>query len=392
MTIDNGATRALAAIVVAAAFLLVLVVASVQEQATAQLKAHNIDMSYSVARSKLDQASDARNDLKSANLKISKLRDAGAGLENTKGRIELDLYARLQDVAAAARAIARSSLCPMLTQPPPASGSVDASLWSTVQDCARDDKAPPAVSGMLTDLGSPSHNPTMIKSAMDRLDQRIKNNDREGQQAETDAAKAQQSIDDAKAVTDALQDVVVLDDNGLVSRVTRFPPILMQILLSFIAGLFGALLLTLIIAVYPHNDFSFVESKSYWKRIFLGGLIAVAIFVVIGSGVAVLGSSRALIDDANVMSYTAVGLLAGMFSERVAGFLSNRGNIFTAPAPAPPQSQPAPPFSPPAPSPPGDAGDDENDETGQDEEQGEGPDEEPEDEETPGRQNQEKAA
>lgn len=328
MKLDNTATRAAAAILIAAVFLLILVVASVQQQAAAQLEAHDIKQSYSVARNNLQKASRTQEDLKRANERLLSFRTRESGLAAEKDKLELELVLRTQDVAAVARTIGRSKLCPMLSDVPPANASAEPGLWDRVQDCAQDGQLPPGAVAMFDDLRKPPNNPTQIRSGIERNARETARTGEDIKTAEADIARQQESLKQAQQVTEALQDVVVLDDNGVISWITRLPPVLMQIVLCFVAGLFGALLLTLILGVYPDNDFHFAMSKSYWKRIFLGGVISVAVYVVIGSGVAVLGSSRALIEDANVMSYTAIGILAGMFSERVARFLSRKGDVF----------------------------------------------------------------
>lgn len=110
----------------------------------------------------------------------------------------------------------------------------------------------------------------------------------------------------------------------------QLPPSMMQILLALSSGMFGGLLLTLILVVYPTNKFS-LESQggAFGERILLGGLTAVAIFIMIGSGAAVLGSNPGITEGkANMLAFSAVGVLAGMFSDRVAKWLSDRADNF----------------------------------------------------------------
>ena len=103
------------------------------------------------------------------------------------------------------------------------------------------------------------------------------------------------------------------------------PPALMAIFVAFSSGMFGALLITLVLYVYPDNRYSFTRSHSFGGRILLGGLIALGVFVLLFSGVAVLGGSdNAAEGSHNVMAYSAIGILCGMFSDQAAAWLSGQ--------------------------------------------------------------------
>jgi hypothetical protein len=112
--------------------------------------------------------------------------------------------------------------------------------------------------------------------------------------------------------------------------VGAFPPPIVQILLAFVSGMFGTLLITLVLVVYPNSDLKLsTGGGGYEARIFLGGLISICVFVVLGGGTAVLGTSRGFGDgEANFLAFTAIGILAGMFSDRVAQWLSGRADSF----------------------------------------------------------------
>lgn len=103
-----------------------------------------------------------------------------------------------------------------------------------------------------------------------------------------------------------------------------YPPFIIRVLLSFFSGAFGALLITMVFVVYPSKLRERVSAKLYVKRMFLGGIVALTVFIVLTGGAAILGTSEVSTDDANVMSFTAIGLLAGMFSDTVADWLSAR--------------------------------------------------------------------
>jgi hypothetical protein len=107
-------------------------------------------------------------------------------------------------------------------------------------------------------------------------------------------------------------------------RFADYPPFIVHVLLSFFAGMFGALLITMVFVVYPSKLRERVSAKLYYKRVFLGGLVAVTVFIVLTGGASILGTGEASQAGTNVMSFTAIGLLAGMFSDTVADWLSAR--------------------------------------------------------------------
>lgn len=137
----------------------------------------------------------------------------------------------------------------------------------------------------------------------------------------------------------------VFEDSSwpLASQLVYVPPALMAIILAFASGLFGALLITLVIFVYPDSKFKFTKSASYGGRILLGGLIALGVFVLLFSGVAVLGGSESNANSHNLMAYAAIGILSGMFSDQAAGWLSERSTFVSTsggPADPPPPDVP----------------------------------------------------
>jgi hypothetical protein len=121
----------------------------------------------------------------------------------------------------------------------------------------------------------------------------------------------------------AILDIFKGSNLPLVRPLVYVPPPLMAIVLAFVSGMFGGLLTTLVLLVYPENRFTFTRSNSFLGRILLGGLIALGVVVLLFSGVAVLGENGGAAGDAqNTMAYAAIGLLAGMFSDQAAAWLS----------------------------------------------------------------------
>jgi hypothetical protein len=135
-----------------------------------------------------------------------------------------------------------------------------------------------------------------------------------------------------KEINDAFGEISALQRNSIMGgdRLLEFPPSITQILLAFVSGMFGSLLLTLVLIVYPKTDLKLSETgKGYAPRILLGGLISLCVFVVIGGGTAVLGTGTAFAaGEANYLAFCAIGILAGMFSDRVAAWLSERADAF----------------------------------------------------------------
>lgn len=148
-----------------------------------------------------------------------------------------------------------------------------------------------------------------------------------------DLAATQSMIKDGEDLRDAFDEMDALSTGWLVAGglFIHFPPLLLQIVLALAAGCFGALLLTIVLSVYPSTKMKFTSGEGFELRVLLGGLIAVGVYVVLSGGVSVLGSSSALGDGPiNVMTFCAVGILAGMFSDRVAFWLSEKADVFFA--------------------------------------------------------------
>lgn len=150
-----------------------------------------------------------------------------------------------------------------------------------------------------------------------------------------DAIRAQQVVtalsEQQQKVSTSFSEMDVLLSNWMLvgGLLVLFPPALLQILLTFISGLFGAILVTLVLLVYPSSQFDITASKETWARVFLGGLIALCVYIVLLGGTAVMGAQSGLAGaGSNYMAFCGIGILAGMFSDRVAFWLSDRANVF----------------------------------------------------------------
>lgn len=135
-----------------------------------------------------------------------------------------------------------------------------------------------------------------------------------------------------KDIGPAFAPIHVLRDTSMLGRglLVQFPPSMMQIITAFFSGTFGALLIALVLVVYPSAKLTLTTpGGNYGERVLLGGLIAVCVYIVLGGGSAVLGSANAFSDgSANYQAFSAIGVLAGMFSDRVAQWLSSRADSF----------------------------------------------------------------
>jgi len=153
------------------------------------------------------------------------------------------------------------------------------------------------------------------------------------QQGEVLQAEINRLIKDRNLLAPTRVHFTVLDplEFDWLPKFVNYPPFIIRVLLSFFSGTFGALLITMVFLVYPSKLRERVSAKLYYKRVFLGGLVALTVFIVLTGGASILGTSEVATDDANVMSFTAIGLLAGMFSDTVADWLSARAKtMFSA--------------------------------------------------------------
>ena len=176
--------------------------------------------------------------------------------------------------------------------------------------------------------------PAIEKAARQYLDARALGDSAQAALATATAAATTVQAQQAKAdpLRDAFAPVLVLQDKWLLGGglLVQLPPAMMQIVAAFFSGMFGALLLTLVLIVYPNVNLGIsTPGGNYGERILLGGLIAICVLIVLGGGTAVLGTGNPFADgSANVRAFSAIGVLAGMFSDRVAQWLSKSATTF----------------------------------------------------------------
>ena len=335
----RGLMRAIFSLLVAFFFLLALLVASAQQQVMSQL---DPGMSYSVARKAVGDADQARRSLQAEQANREKLDDGKRMLEQKLTELDGQLYISMMTVDRVAESIAHSSLCARLNADGLPQGLPK---WGAVYGCYRDGTVPASDKDDIAALVDPGSDPTKLTEQTNRVKFDLQSADLRMAASNARLQAAQDTIMKAAKASNALEIVTLLDESFVgFFGITHIPPALMQILLCFLSGLFGALLITLVLLVYPNNDLSFARTNSFWNRILLGGLIAVGVFVIIAGGVGVLGSSEAVLSGQNnFLSFCAIGMLAGAFSDRFAKWLSDNATLLvstTQPRPLPPPADP----------------------------------------------------
>lgn len=328
-TYFRGIMRALFSLCIAFFFLLALLVASAQQQVMSQL---DPGTSYSVARKSVSDALQARRDLADAAHRREALQAEKRALEQTGNDLDNAMYASMASVDQLAESIAHSKLCARIDADGIPQGIAK---WGAVYGCYRDAMVPADDKDDIQALIEPASDPTKLTEKMNRLKFDLQSADMALADNDARLQSAQGTIEAAAKASNALQIVTLLDESFVgMFGMTHIPPALMQITLCFLSGLFGALLITLVLLVYPNNDLSFSNTNSFWNRILLGGLIAVGVFVMIAGGVGVLGSSEAILNgNNNFLSFCAIGMLAGGFSDRFAKWLSDRATMLVSKAP-----------------------------------------------------------
>ncbi len=322
-TFGRGLMRALFSTGVAGLFLLVLLVASAQQQVMNHL---DPGMSYSVARKVVGDAEGAQRALKGEQANHDKLSTAKREFEQQLSDLNGQLYISMTAVDRIAESIVHSKLCARLDVDTVPEGLPK---WGAVYGCYRSSTVPKEEIDDIESLLQPANDPTKLTEQVGRVKFDLQSIDMQIADSDTRLKTAQTTIEKAAKASDALQVVLILDQSFIGwFGLTYVPPALMQILLCFSSGLFGALLITLVLLVYPNNDLSFAKTNSFWNRILLGGLIAVGVFVMIAGGVAVLGSSEAILNGQNnFLSFCAIGMLAGGFSDKFAKWLSDNATM-----------------------------------------------------------------
>lgn len=336
------AARWITSVAITYAFLIIVMAASVQQGVTAELEKRTTPISYSSA---LGKVKDYEKDKKS----LDKLRDEAATLkQNTQAKARevaklrgladnaweqfSGIGRRAQQIPACSAAAAPLSVAPAGTSvTDDLQGRIDG--WRQVIDCWQADAPlPNAFKRQIKDIFDDPGNFSHVYAELQTAKTELASLQSELDQKTEDVKAKDQAVADAGTLTSVFDDMNILRKSWLVvgPTIVEFPPAMLQILLAFVSGLFGALLVTLVLVVYPNTEFAGVSvGKEYLSRLLLGGLISVGTYVILGGGSAVLGNTTPFGENqSNFMTFCAVGVLAGMFSDRVAAWLSQRADTF----------------------------------------------------------------
>ncbi|MEA3053901.1 MAG: hypothetical protein QOG72_2804 [Sphingomonadales bacterium] len=345
-TAAHWAARTLVAVAVTYVFIVVLLVATAQQKVDDALTKEAVGYDYSVAV----RYYFGRESLKNVVGENSQaIKQSTARLRAANDRVQAatrlltdqagDLAEDLQRLTAAG--------CPAPTAPetPPTPAELVSMAVATQHCAAERGEANAAIPPVATDVLAGQR---AVQKSID--DAAGLKRDADDIQDRLDLLQAERNnidkqMEAAARSGDIIAVLKVFEDSSwpLAKQLVYVPPALTGIILASVSGLFGALLITLILFVYPDNRYKFTRTKSYFGRILLGGLIALGVFVLMFSGVAVLAGPNASGSAQNLIAYGGIGILAGMFSDQAAGWLSDR-SVFQPDAepPVPPTEDPAP--------------------------------------------------
>jgi flagellar biosynthesis chaperone FliJ len=338
-----------AAVVVAYVFVILLLVGTAQQRVDEALAKENVGYDYSVA---IRYFLDSSELTKRAEQKSKEVRDATTTVRNANRRVaaaERQLEARAVRLRQTVNAL--SSTCGLAGSGTSANAQDLLSAAAAVQDC---NVAADAVGGAspAAQIAGPQQDFEESLDNVDFLKDRVEDQQTALKLLEAQRDAINEQINAAAKSGSILEILRIFDQSDLLLSVPliRMPPTLTGVILTFISGMFGALLITLVLFVYPDQNQPYTQSDSYFGRILLGGLVALGVFVLLFSGVAVLAGSEGSGNAQNLIAYSAIGLLAGMFSDQAAKWIHSQsifgaksGNGLPATPPPPPATAPPPP-------------------------------------------------
>jgi ferritin-like protein len=323
----NWSARAAVAVAVTYVFIVVLLVATAQQKVDDALTKEAVGYDYSVAIRYYFGKESLRNvvgeNSQAIKQSTAQLRAANDRLQ-AANRILTDQAGDLADDLG--RLTAAGCPAPTAPETPPTPEEL-VSMAVATQHCAADrGEAVPAIPPIARDVLAGQR---AVQKSID--DAAGLKRDAEDIQDRLDLLQAERNDIDKQAEAaarsgDIIAVLKVFEDSRwpLASQLVYVPPALTGIILASSSGLFGALLITLVLFVFPNNRYKFTRTKSYYGRILLGGLIALGVYVLMFSGVAVLAGPNASGSAQNLIAYGGIGILAGMFSDQAAGWLSDR--------------------------------------------------------------------
>ncbi|MDQ7781037.1 MAG: hypothetical protein RDV41_15180, partial [Planctomycetota bacterium] len=252
-----GAIRFLGVILVIYAFAVVLMVGAAQQQVSAALVSIKSDVGYSAAHAKILDLEQLRREIDDLiveeRTRVQEQREA----EFKYQELVSDSDVAWSEVDAALQPLIDRDLCTF------SPGKDQMALWHASRRCLALESLSVA-DGMALHAAlnrSPSAEALhQRKLAQGRIADRAYN---QLQATRTSIAAAREKVRQGQALRSAFEEMRVLRRGWLpgASLLVYFPPTLVQILLAFTSGLFGALLITLVLAVYPKSTVKFTGGE-----------------------------------------------------------------------------------------------------------------------------------
>ena len=311
-------------------FLITVMTAVAQQEALARMAKEELQLGYSSAYALVRSLDEREKELPSLRTDerslMRQLVVAQSAFRRSKDRMD----SAWQALVPVAQRAARAGQCEISSGPTDDLG-LRLQRWSELKECLAAGTLPRSLAPMVEQVVAGSGNlEEELKSMRDAYDKLTTVNEqlavlRPRIEAASTLTEAEQKAKASFAEMNVLRQYWMLGGGFLVS----FPPPMLQILLAFVSGAFGALLVTLVLIVYPNAKLEMEAGQETWARILLGGLIAMCVYIVLLGGTAVLGSSVEMTAaGTNYMAFCAIGILAGMFSDRVAYWLSDKADAF----------------------------------------------------------------
>jgi hypothetical protein len=324
--IGKGTARLVASLTIWLVFMIFLMTAVTQQSVSARIDKSALGLGYSATLASVKEVKLRQKDLPDQRRAQAELLKQLTGSEQREEAAQ-GKYSDGWDAAVPIlRRLAREPECEIAfdaAQPVPYGAR--AALWGLAKVCV-EERAKELPATVVASFNS-SHFPQLRREALSASAATAKLKKQVTDGAASIAKTENPTVEEAKAIA-SFRDADVLRGFFLTRWLVDFPPPVLQLLLSASAGAFGALLITLILLVYPKTDLNFSTSGGFWERIMLGGFIAVCVYIVVLGGTAVLGTASFDQGGANYMTFCAISVLAGMFSDRVAHWLSNRADLF----------------------------------------------------------------
>lgn len=322
----------ISAILIVFLFVIMLMTAIAQQEVVTRLKEGKLTVNYTTALALAREAEVGRADLVKLQQDERRLSAELPRKQSSARLAERNAETAWQKLLPLARRFATAGACPV-TLPIDNSPAARAATVGDLNECDSDGgtNLPRASARLLqaAQLEAKAVRQTLDQLASAQNELSALNDFLDSTREQIKSARA--LTQDQQVAQSSFSDTGVLTSNKLLlgGVLVQFPPAMLQILLTFISGLFGALLLTLILLVYPRNVLDGGASSQTRARTLLGGLIALCVYIVILGSTAVLGSTSGLAAaGTNYMALCAIGILAGMFSDRVAGWLSEQADAF----------------------------------------------------------------